>query len=82
MTNENNNKSAWQKYKENLGQTRPWDFLNPETGYVAESIAKERYEICLSCPQLTSATKQCKKCGCFMLLKTKLENAECPLGRW
>lgn len=79
---EDDNKSAWQKYKENLGEARPWDFLNPETKYVSESIAKERYEVCLACPQLTGATKQCKKCGCFMLLKTKLEDAECPLGKW
>lgn len=77
-----NNKSAWQKYKENLGEARPWDFLNPETGYVEENVAAERYNVCLSCPHLLKTTKQCKKCGCFMILKTKLQNAECPIGNW
>jgi hypothetical protein len=82
MTNENNNKSAWQKYKESLGEARPWDFLNPKTEYASETIAAERYLVCLSCPELVNTTKQCKKCGCFMAIKTKLEKAECPLGKW
>ena len=24
-------KSKWQQYKEKLGETRPWDMLNPNT---------------------------------------------------
>jgi len=79
---EDNKKSAWQKYKENLGTTRPWDFIDPNTKYVDESISKNRFDICLSCPELFQATKQCKKCGCLMTLKTKLQDAECPLGKW
>ena len=27
-------------------------------------------------------TQQCKKCGCFMKIKTKLKNATCPLQKW
>jgi len=27
-------------------------------------------------------SKQCKKCGCFMAIKTKLQAATCPLGKW
>jgi hypothetical protein len=38
--------------------------------------------ICLGCPELIKATKQCKKCGCIMELKTKLPHAECPLQKW
>jgi hypothetical protein len=74
--------SAWKKWKNNLGETRPWDMLNPSTNFVDDSIAKARLDICLLCPELTKATKQCKKCGCFMHLKTKVENATCPIGKW
>jgi len=75
-------KSAWQKWKENMGDTRPWDLINPETVFVSDEIAKERFEICKSCPEMISLTKQCKKCGCFMAAKTKIEAADCPLGKW
>ena len=82
MSPEENNKSAWQKYKENLGTTRPWDFIDPNTEYAEESLSQERYSICSACPEFMKSTKQCKKCGCFMALKTKLKDAECPIGKW
>lgn len=75
-------KSAWQKYKESIGETRPWDLVNPDTEWAEESVSKERYSICQSCPELVRLTKQCKKCGCFMAVKTKLAEAVCPLGKW
>lgn len=75
-------KSVWQKYKENLGETRPWDLINPETEWASDEVATERYDICKACPELIKLTKQCKKCGCFMAAKTKLEKATCPLGKW
>ncbi len=75
-------KSAWQKYKESIGETRPWDLINPDTEWAEESVSRERYSICQSCPELVRLTKQCKKCGCFMAVKTKLAEAVCPLGKW
>ena len=78
----NSGKSKWQQYKENLGETRPWDFLNPHTEYVSEEEAAKRYAICKACPELIKLTTQCKKCGCFMAAKTKLKHAECPLLKW
>ena len=74
--------SAWKDWKNNLGETRPWDMINPNTEFVEENVAKTRLDICLTCPELIKATKQCKKCGCFMHLKTKLEKAVCPIGNW
>ena len=65
-----------------LGETRPWDLVNPNTAWADEEKAEERYSICKSCPELIKLTKQCKKCGCFMAAKTKLEAATCPLGKW
>ena len=74
--------SAWQQWKKNLGETRPWDIVNPETKYVDQETSDSRYSICQACPELVKLTKQCKKCGCFMALKTKLEIATCPIGKW
>lgn len=74
--------TPWQKYKQNLGQTRPWDMVNPNTEWASETKAEERYSICKECPELIKLTSQCKKCGCFMAAKTKLEKATCPLGKW
>jgi len=74
--------SPWQQWKENLGDTRPWDLIDPRTPLVKEEVSDERLAICVECPELIQLTKQCKKCGCFMLGKTKLEKATCPLGKW
>ena len=74
--------TPWQRYKQNLGEVRPWDMLNPHAEHVSDEIQKERYDMCLSCPELIKMTKQCKKCGCFMAAKTKLAKAECPLHKW
>jgi len=74
--------SAWEEYKKNLGDTRPWDLINPKTEYASKELADERYEICLGCPELIKLTKQCKKCGCFMAVKTKIKASVCPIGKW
>lgn len=81
--------TKWQEYlkkNEKAGISKesvvkPWDLLIPDNR-VDEKISDERYSICLSCPELIKLTKQCKKCGCFMAAKTKLQNATCPLGKW
>jgi len=73
--------SPWEKYKQKLGDSRPWDILDTEN-YIDTEIAMNRMLVCLDCPKLLKITKQCKECGCFMQLKTKLKNATCPLGKW
>jgi hypothetical protein len=74
--------TAWEKYKQNLGETRPWNIINPRTEYVEKEESERRYGICQECPELIQMTKTCKKCGCFMSAKTKLLNATCPIGKW
>ncbi len=74
-------KSRWELYKEKNGST-PFDLLNPLTKHTTEEKAYARYETCLKCPELVHLTKQCKQCGCFMALKTKVESSKCPLGKW
>lgn len=60
----------------------PMDIVNPKTEWADESVSNSRLSICQSCPELIKLTKQCKKCGCFMAVKTKLQAATCPLGKW
>jgi hypothetical protein len=74
--------SAWKQWKKNLGDTRPWDVLNPNIEMVTDEEQKSRMDICLGCPELIQLTKQCKKCGCIMSLKTKIKAAACPIGKW
>lgn len=61
---------------------KPWDLFNPNQPRSPEELAESRLEICRSCEFYRARTNQCKKCGCFMKLKTSLENAKCPIGKW
>lgn len=73
--------TPWQKYKESLKEVNPFDLLHKEN-YIEEEFAEGRFTICQLCPELIQLTKQCKQCGCFMAMKTKLKAAKCPLGKW
>jgi len=80
--------SAFDEYKkrraaqlEKGAQVRPTDFLDSQN-HADEKVASERMAICEQCPRLVRLTKQCKECGCFMNLKTKLTHAKCPIGKW
>lgn len=73
--------SKWAEWKKNQGTVRPWDLANP-VNYTDSETEEKRFAICLECPELTLMTKQCKKCGCLMHLKTKLKDATCPIGKW
>lgn len=42
----------------------------------------QRLSICQDCEHLLKLTNTCKKCGCFMTLKTCLSAAKCPIGKW
>lgn len=74
--------NAWTEWKKNLGDSRPWHLLDPDRKIRDESIVKNRMDICNSCEYLIKTTKQCSECGCFMVFKTTLANAECPKGKW
>lgn len=74
-------KSRWEQYKEKNGVT-PLDLLNPKTKPASQEEHNARYEICTTCPKFIKITKQCKECGCFMAIKTKLNDARCPIGKW
>ena len=74
--------SAWAEYKKKLGETRPWDMLNPEIVKVSQVVAEKRMSICRECDRFIKITTQCKECGCIMSAKTKLEPSKCPLNKW
>ena len=85
---ENTNTFTPDELKNILGDSKnettvkPWDLVNPNTEWAEKSLSDKRYNICRGCPELIKFTKQCKKCGCFMAVKTKLQEATCPLGKW
>lgn len=74
--------SSWSEWKKSLGDSRPWHLLDPDRVITDQSVIDKRMEICNSCEFLIKATKQCKKCGCLMPMKTKLANAGCPINKW
>ena len=46
------------------------------------AIIDARLAECHDCEHFIKTTSQCKKCGCFMKVKTKLATAKCPIGKW
>jgi len=54
--------------------------------YLKDNLVSEdpedRWSLCQSCEYLFKPTGTCKKCGCFMKVKTKLAKAKCPIGKW
>ena len=63
---DNEELSPWKKYKKSIGETRPWDIVNPTIEHSSTEEADARYNICNSCPEFIGITKQCKKCGCCL----------------
>lgn len=41
-----------------------------------------RLQECLGCERLFKPTKTCRECGCFMVIKTWVKDATCPLNKW
>jgi hypothetical protein len=74
--------TEWEKWKQSLGETRPWHLLDPSAKLNDVEKIKERLDICQVCPKFIKLTSQCKECGCIMKLKTQLINATCPLNKW
>jgi hypothetical protein len=58
------------------------DLFNPNKPRSPEELGLYRLEICKTCVFYRPKTNQCKKCGCFMKLKTSLAHASCPIGKW
>lgn len=62
-------------------QVDPFDILNKKN-HTTQEEHDRRYEICKGCEFLFKPSRTCKKCYCFMPLKSWLEKADCPIGKW
>lgn len=63
-------------------EVKIWDIFNPNQPRSSEELAEDRLSVCRTCEFYRPKTNQCKKCGCFMKLKTSLKTAKCPIGKW
>lgn len=59
-----------------------FDLFNPNQPRSQEELIEYRMSICKTCPMFNQRTQQCRKCGCFMKLKTTLQQAKCPIDKW
>jgi len=74
--------TKWEEWKQSLGETRPWHLIDHNRHIKDAKVSDARLDICKSCPEFVRLTSQCKRCGCFMPLKTKLAEAVCPINKW
>jgi hypothetical protein len=58
------------------------DWLKPSTPRASEDVIQSRLKICNECEHFKKNGSRCKLCKCFMKLKTELEQARCPIGKW
>ena len=58
-----------------------FDALFKDYYFASKEEADKRMNICSNCPELTKRSR-CKKCGCFMKIKTKLKRVSCPIQKW
>jgi hypothetical protein len=56
--------------------------INDNGEKVSPSAQLIRYNTCVQCPYFRNLTQQCKKCGCFVNLKTWWKSESCPIGKW
>lgn len=49
-------------------------------GGINEELGKQRTKVCRNCVNYDNG--RCKECGCFIDLKTRVPQEECPIGRW
>lgn len=64
-----------------MDDVSPKDLLFGDN-YTTKDIRDARFAICKTCPELFRPTATCKRCSCFMAMKTWLKNAHCPIHLW
>lgn len=47
-----------------------------------ELEAKKRLDICSKCQFLDKNGGRCTECGCFVIIKVKMDFESCPLDKW
>ena len=74
--------TPWEKYKKKLASSPKWSIDDNSQTDADEKTIIERYNTCLQCDMLMSATKQCRQCNCFMPVNVKFTRFQCPLDKW
>lgn len=64
------------------GDVEFFDLFDPKQPRSEEELVEYRMSICKQCPFFSKGSQRCKKCGCFMKLKSTLRQASCPVGKW
>jgi hypothetical protein len=64
------------------GEVEFLDLFDPRQPRSDKDLIEYRLSICNQCPALNKNLMKCKKCGCYMKLKSTLKQASCPLGKW
>lgn len=58
------------------------DLFDPSQPRSDRELIEHRLAICNECPAFNKRLQKCRKCGCFMKLKTTLIQAKCPMEKW
>ena len=49
---------------------------------ISTELQNERIKICEECSFFDHKSNRCKKCGCFLKIKTAWRSQSCPIGKW
>jgi|TARA_R100001480_G_scaffold137229_1_gene134290 hypothetical protein len=52
-----------------------------KNGFKVSTSAEDRISMCKKCDLFINDTT-CQACGCYMIAKTKIPQAYCPVGKW
>jgi hypothetical protein len=58
------------------------DLFDPNQPRSDRELIESRLKICNGCEWFKKSLAKCRKCGCFMKLKTTLQEAKCPIDKW
>jgi len=58
------------------------DLFDPSQPRSDKDLIESRLAICNTCEFFYKRLNKCRKCGCFMKLKSTLKQASCPVGKW
>ena len=59
-----------------------FDLFDPNQPRSDQDLIESRLKICTECEWFNARLVKCKKCGCFMKLKSTLKQAKCPIEKW
>jgi len=64
------------------GEVEFFDLFDTKQPRSDKELIEYRLDICKQCPWLDKRLVKCRKCGCFMKLKSTLKQASCPIDKW